>query len=62
MSNQEINNARFSAEALEWDNNKKHVESTRNALEAIKRYVPAFQDGSNKGIYFYISLIYTNSQ
>ena len=56
MSNQEINNARFSAEALEWDNNKKHVESTRNALEAIKRYVPAFQEGRNKGIYDYISL------
>lgn len=48
-TNQEINNARFSKEALEWDSNKKHVESTQKALEAIQKYVPAFQDGSNKG-------------
>ena len=49
-TSQEINNARFSKEALEWDSNEKHVESTSKALEAIKRYVPAFKDGSNKGI------------
>ncbi|KAI4954201.1 hypothetical protein J4E91_001911 [Alternaria rosae] len=49
-TSQEINNARFSKEALEWDSNEKHVESTSKALEAIKRYVPAFKDGSNRGI------------
>ncbi|CAN9477474.1 unnamed protein product [Alternaria alternata] len=47
-TSQEINNARFSKEALEWDSNQKHVESTSKALEAIKRYVPAFKDGRNK--------------
>ncbi|KAI4694388.1 hypothetical protein J4E81_006605, partial [Alternaria sp. BMP 2799] len=49
-TSQEINNARFSKEALEWDSNEKHVESTSKALEAIKRYVPAFKDGSNKDL------------
>ena len=49
-TSQEINNARFSKEALEWDSNQKHVESTSKALEAIKRYVPAFKDGRNKDI------------
>jgi hypothetical protein len=49
-TSQEINNARFSKEALEWDSNEKHVESTSKALEAIKRYVPAFKDGRNKGM------------
>lgn len=48
-TNQEINNARFSKEALEWDLNEKHVESTQKALEAIKRHVPAFQTGENEG-------------
>jgi hypothetical protein len=48
-SSHEINNARFSKEALEWDSNKKHVESTSKALEAIKQYVPAFEEGRNKG-------------
>ncbi|KAF2126455.1 S-adenosyl-L-methionine-dependent methyltransferase [Dothidotthia symphoricarpi CBS 119687] len=49
-SNQEISNARFSVEAREWDSNKKHVESTNNAFDAIKRYVPAFQNGNNKDL------------
>lgn len=48
-SNQEINNARFSKEALEWDSNKKHVESTQKAVEAIKQHVPGFQNGTSKG-------------
>jgi hypothetical protein len=48
-SAQEINNARFSKEAFEWDSNQKHVESTSKALEAIKQYVPAFKEGHNKG-------------
>lgn len=46
----EVNNARFNAEAAEWDNNKKHVESCHNAFEAIKRYVPAFADGTSKDL------------
>ncbi|KAF2705943.1 S-adenosyl-L-methionine-dependent methyltransferase [Pleomassaria siparia CBS 279.74] len=46
----EINNARFSAEAKEWDSNVKHVETTNNAFEAIKKYVPAFADGSAKDL------------
>lgn len=51
MSNQDINNARFSAEALEWDSNVKHVESTGKALEAIQGIVPALhKDGRNKGM------------
>lgn len=50
MSAQDINNARFTKEAVEWDSNKKHVESTQKALEAVLRYVPAFKDGSNTGI------------
>ncbi|KAE8853321.1 hypothetical protein HRS9122_00313 [Pyrenophora teres f. teres] len=49
-SNQEINNARFSKEALEWDSNKKHLESTQAALAAIQKYVPAFKDGRNKDL------------
>jgi hypothetical protein len=48
-SSQEINNARFSKEALAWDSNKKHVESTSKAIEAIKQYVLAFEEGRNKG-------------
>jgi hypothetical protein len=48
MANQDINNSRFTKEAAEWDNNKKHVESTQKAFEAIQRYVPAFKDGTNK--------------
>lgn len=47
----EVNNARFNAEAAEWDSNKKHVESCHNAFEAIKRYVPAFADGTSKSKY-----------
>ena len=49
---QEVNNARFNAEASNWDANKKHVESCEKAFEAIKRYVPAFADGSSKGSIF----------
>jgi hypothetical protein len=45
----EVNNARFNAEASDWDANKKHVETCNNAFEAIKKYVPAFADGSSKG-------------
>jgi hypothetical protein len=48
MANQEINNSRFTKEAAEWDANKKHVESTQNAFEAIQRYVPAFRNGKSK--------------
>lgn len=48
-ANQEANNARFNKEAADWDSNKKHVESCEKAFEAIKRYVPAFADGSSKG-------------
>ncbi|KAF1944737.1 S-adenosyl-L-methionine-dependent methyltransferase [Clathrospora elynae] len=47
-SAQEINNARFSEEALSWDSNKRHGESTQKAFEAIQQYVPAFEDGRNK--------------
>jgi hypothetical protein len=49
MSSQALNNTRFTAEAAEWDANLKHVESTRNAFDAIQRYVPAFKDGKQKG-------------
>jgi hypothetical protein len=49
MSSQTLNNTRFTAEAAEWDSNTKHVESTRNAFEAIKRYVPAFSNDTQKG-------------
>jgi hypothetical protein len=48
MANQEINNSRFTKEAAEWDANKKHVESTQKAFEAIQRYVPAFRNGKSK--------------
>jgi hypothetical protein len=48
MSNQTVNNTRFTKEAAEWDANKKHVESTQSAFEAIQRYVPAFQNGTSK--------------
>jgi hypothetical protein len=48
MSNQALNNSRFTKEAAEWDSNTKHVESTQQAFDAIKRYVPAFEDGSSK--------------
>ncbi|KAL5120017.1 hypothetical protein ACEQ8H_002115 [Pleosporales sp. CAS-2024a] len=51
MANQDINNARFTKEAAEWDNNKKHVESTQKAFEAIQRYVPAFQNGTNESLH-----------
>lgn len=44
MSNQDVNNARFTEEAAAWDSNKKHVESTDKAFEAIKRYVPAWDE------------------
>jgi hypothetical protein len=54
MSNQALNNTRFTKEAAEWDANVKHVESTRKAFEAIQRYVPAFKDGTNKSKVFYI--------
>jgi hypothetical protein len=50
MSNQAVNNERFTKEAAEWDANKKHVESTQKAFEAIQRYVPAFKNGSNKSM------------
>ncbi|KAF2653839.1 S-adenosyl-L-methionine-dependent methyltransferase [Lophiostoma macrostomum CBS 122681] len=42
--------ARFDADAADWDTNKKHVESVDKAFEAIKRYVPAFGDGSAKNL------------
>jgi len=45
---QDANNTRFSAEAAEWDNNKKHVESCDEAFKAIQRSVPAFADGTSK--------------
>ncbi|KAF2106242.1 S-adenosyl-L-methionine-dependent methyltransferase [Lophiotrema nucula] len=44
----EVNNQRFNEEAAAWDGNKKHVESVEKAFEAIKRFVPAFNDGSSK--------------
>ncbi|KAF1999912.1 S-adenosyl-L-methionine-dependent methyltransferase [Amniculicola lignicola CBS 123094] len=46
----EINNARFNQEAIDWDSNKKHVESVAKAFEAITRLVPAFQDGTSKNL------------
>lgn len=49
-SSLEVNNARFNAEAEAWDANEKHVESVEKAFEAIKRYVPAFADGSSKSL------------
>lgn len=49
-TSQDINNARFNQEAADWDNNRKHVESVQLAFEAIKRYVPAFADGSAKDL------------
>jgi hypothetical protein len=52
MANQEVNNSRFTKEAAEWDNNKKHVESTHNAFEAIQRYVPAFKNGTSKSMQY----------
>lgn len=48
LSSQEVNNARFTAEAAEWDNNKKHVESVQLALEALLRYVPELADDRGK--------------
>lgn len=48
-SSLDVNNARFNAEAAEWDNNVKHVESTQKALDAISRHIPAFADGNAKG-------------
>ncbi|KAH7113898.1 S-adenosyl-L-methionine-dependent methyltransferase [Dendryphion nanum] len=50
MSAQDINNARFNAEAAAWDANEKHVESCQKAFEAVKRYVPAFTDGSSQSL------------
>lgn len=49
-TSQEINNARFNAEAAAWDANKKHVESTQKAFEAILRHVPEFAEGRGKGM------------
>ncbi|KAF2188964.1 S-adenosyl-L-methionine-dependent methyltransferase [Zopfia rhizophila CBS 207.26] len=46
----EVNNLRFNAEAAAWDSNQKHVESVEKAYDAIKRYVPAFADGSSKNL------------
>lgn len=45
---QEVATDRFSKEAAEWDANKKHVESTQKALEAILKNVPAFAEGRGK--------------
>ena len=45
----EADKARFNAEASAWDANQKHVESVQKAFEAVKKYVPAFADGSSKG-------------
>jgi hypothetical protein len=50
QSSVEADKARFNTEASAWDANKKHVESVEKAFEAIKRYVPAFQDGSSKSM------------
>ncbi|PVH95292.1 S-adenosyl-L-methionine-dependent methyltransferase [Periconia macrospinosa] len=50
MSNQDINNARFDAEAATWDADEKHLDGVEKAFEAIKRHVPAFQDGSAKDL------------
>lgn len=47
-SNQEAGNQRFDTEAATWDSNKKHVESCDMAVEAIKRHISAFGDGSSK--------------
>jgi len=47
-TSQEVNNARFNAEAAAWDSNQKHVESTQKAFEAILREVPAFAEGRGK--------------
>tara|TARA_R110002003_G_scaffold248_2_gene17627 strand:- start:26046 stop:26240 length:195 start_codon:yes stop_codon:yes gene_type:complete len=55
MANQELNNSRFTKEAAEWDSNIKHVESTDMALEAIKRYIPAFNNGTSKGDILYFT-------
>jgi hypothetical protein len=49
-TSQEVANARFNTEARNWDANKKHVESCEKAFEAIRKYVPAFADGSSKGM------------
>ncbi|KAI6358617.1 hypothetical protein MCOR25_007301 [Pyricularia grisea] len=49
-SSLDVNNARFNAEAADWDNNVKHVESTQKALDAIRRHVPAFADGAAKDL------------
>ncbi|KAH7067348.1 S-adenosyl-L-methionine-dependent methyltransferase [Paraphoma chrysanthemicola] len=50
MANQDLNNSRFTKEAAEWDANIKHVESTDMAFQAIKRYVPAFENGTSKNL------------
>jgi hypothetical protein len=47
-STQHVATTRFDAEAAGWDANQKHVESVEKAFEAIKRYVPAFADGTSK--------------
>ncbi|KAF2851492.1 methyltransferas-like protein type 11 [Plenodomus tracheiphilus IPT5] len=49
-SNADIARDRFSKEALEWDSNAKHVESTSKALQAIQRYIPAFIEGHDKDL------------
>lgn len=51
-TSQEVVNERFSKEAAEWDANKKHVESTQKAFEAIMKHVPAFAEGRGKGTSF----------
>lgn len=48
LSAREVNDTRFNKEAVDWDANKKHVETCERAFEAIKRHVPAFADGSSK--------------
>lgn len=56
LSSQEINNARFNAEAAAWDSNKKHVESVQKAYEAILRHVPEFADGRGKSMSLHVSV------
>ncbi|KAF2745048.1 S-adenosyl-L-methionine-dependent methyltransferase [Sporormia fimetaria CBS 119925] len=50
FSSQEVNNARFNAEAAAWDSNPTTVESTKKALEAIMRYVPELAQGRGKDL------------
>ncbi|KAH9877887.1 hypothetical protein J1614_003104 [Plenodomus biglobosus] len=48
QSNADIARARFSKEAVEWDSNAKHVESTSKALAAIQQHIPGFSSQRNK--------------